>query len=160
MLGFGDRHGWRSSSIICAGWRTLTPHKGNDRITQCDKCVHGKAPTRRLHSISIAAFGSGRTRKQIKSLDAVIHTQESPPQKRFLVGCSSTLMRLAQHLTALRAWCYIVLYSASDVCLVGENPTCSVPALQGCEGLLCYVCLLYTSPSPRDKRQSRMPSSA
>ena len=25
---------------------------------------------------------------------------------------------------------------------------------------LCKVCLLYTSPSPRDKRQSRMPSSA
>ena len=24
----------------------------------------------------------------------------------------------------------------------------------------CLVCLLYTSPSPRDKRQSRMPSSA
>ena len=27
-----------------------------------------------------------------------------------------------------------------------------------CEGM--YYCLLYTSPSPRDKRQSRMPSSA
>ena len=25
---------------------------------------------------------------------------------------------------------------------------------------LSYNCLLYTSPSPRDKRQSRMPSSA
>ena len=25
---------------------------------------------------------------------------------------------------------------------------------------LLYICLLYTSPSPRDKRQSRMPSSA
>ena len=25
---------------------------------------------------------------------------------------------------------------------------------------LSYICLLYTSPSPRDKRQSRMPSSA
>ena len=25
---------------------------------------------------------------------------------------------------------------------------------------LIYLCLLYTSPSPRDKRQSRMPSSA
>ena len=24
----------------------------------------------------------------------------------------------------------------------------------------CVACLLYTSPSPRDKRQSRMPSSA
>ena len=27
-------------------------------------------------------------------------------------------------------------------------------------GILLLVCLLYTSPSPRDKRQSRMPSSA
>ena len=27
-------------------------------------------------------------------------------------------------------------------------------------GRLFYICLLYTSPSPRDKRQSRMPSSA
>ena len=26
--------------------------------------------------------------------------------------------------------------------------------------VLCCICLLYTSPSPRDKRQSRMPSSA
>ena len=26
--------------------------------------------------------------------------------------------------------------------------------------LIIYGCLLYTSPSPRDKRQSRMPSSA
>ena len=25
---------------------------------------------------------------------------------------------------------------------------------------MIFVCLLYTSPSPRDKRQSRMPSSA
>ena len=25
---------------------------------------------------------------------------------------------------------------------------------------ICKICLLYTSPSPRDKRQSRMPSSA
>ena len=37
----------------------------------------------------------------INSFDAVIHMQESPPQKRFLVGCSSTFMRLAQHRTAL-----------------------------------------------------------
>ena len=31
-----------------------------------------------------------------------------------------------------------------------------VPSLNG----KAYICLLYTSPSPRDKRQSRMPSSA
>ena len=28
------------------------------------------------------------------------------------------------------------------------------------EIMVCFNCLLYTSPSPRDKRQSRMPSSA
>ena len=35
-----------------------------------------------------------------------------------------------------------------NVVIVGANPR------------LSKVCLLYTSPSPRDKRQSRMPSSA
>ena len=30
----------------------------------------------------------------------------------------------------------------------------------GSFGIECLSCLLYTSPSPRDKRQSRMPSSA
>ena len=29
-----------------------------------------------------------------------------------------------------------------------------------CRRVMLYSCLLYTSPSPRDKRQSRMPSSA
>ena len=33
-------HGWRSSEIICAGWRTLTPREGNDLITQCDSVYH------------------------------------------------------------------------------------------------------------------------
>ena len=36
---------------------------------------------------------------------AVIHIQESPPHKRFIVGCRSPFMRLAEHLTALRACC-------------------------------------------------------
>ena len=36
----------------------------------------------------------------------------------------------------------------------GMNQEDSEAEYQGC------VCLLYTSPSPRDKRQSRMPSSA
>ena len=32
--------------------------------------------------------------------------------------------------------------------------------LSGLKWLVMLACLLYTSPSPRDKRQSRMPSSA
>ena len=43
--------------------------------------------------------------------------------------------------------------------------TCLWKHRQGERGGLCImvrhdICLLYTSPSPRDKRQSRMPSSA
>ena len=34
----------------------------------------------------------------------------------------------------------------------------ALPGPGSCGGM--YTCLLYTSPSPRDKRQSRMPSSA
>ena len=33
-------------------------------------------------------------------------------------------------------------------------------AIRASPALLLNICLLYTSPSPRDKRQSRMPSSA
>ena len=65
------------------------------------------------------------------SFDAVIHTQESPPHKRFSLGCRSLFMRLAKHLTVLRAWFYIAMS-----CLVGENATCSVPALWGCESMV------------------------
>ena len=37
---------------------------------------------------------------------------------------------------------------------------CLALATIGQQIIMGYTCLLYTSPSPRDKRQSRMPSSA
>ena len=40
----------------------------------------------------------------------------------------------------------------------GMGAYCPTPAID--EGVLRWVCLLYTSPSPRDQRGSRMPSSA
>ena len=48
-------------------------------------------------------------------------------------------------------------------------PYCSLPELEGCMNIWqtmemihsrSYTCLLYTSPSPRDRQKSRMPSSA
>ena len=44
----------------------------------------------------------------------------SSPHKRLLVGCNSPFTRLAEHLTALRAW--------FGQCLPGENSTCPVCA--------------------------------
>ena len=43
-----------------------------------------------------------------------------------------------------------------------DRGTLCVSSQVGCSltCTFCHTCLLYTSPSPRDKRQSRMPSSA
>ena len=45
------------------------------------------------------------------------------------------------------------IYPTSDRWTVGSSVVVEVT-------VTAYTCLLYTSPSPRDKRQSRMPSSA
>ena len=62
------------------------------------------------------------------------------------VGYRSPFVRLAEHLTLRLA------LGASMACLVGENPTCSVPPLQGCEGLWSYdyghAWHEYTPPRP------------
>ena len=52
---------------------------------------------------------------------------ESQPRKRFLVGCSSSPFQCDSPNTTSRR--FASGFAASDVCLVGENPTCSVPAL-------------------------------
>ena len=57
-----------------------------------------------------------------------------PSYERFSEGCSSPSMRLAEHLARRFA------LGGSNVCLVGENPTCSAPALEGCEDILSYDC--------------------
>ena len=43
---------------------------------------------------------------------------------------------------------------------VDGKPTEPVPRIRVLQSGTPYVCLLYTSPSPRDRQKSRMPSSA
>ena len=45
-------------------------------------------------------------------------------------------------------------------CLDGKNIEANAKALHALRSTLNDVCLLYTSPSPRDRQKSRMPSSA
>ena len=45
-----------------------------------------------------------------------------------------------------------------EVCLVNSNPATIMTDKQIADQV--YICLLYTSPSPRDLSTSRMPSSA
>ena len=48
------------------------------------------------------------------------------------------------------------LRTTAEILLEGRGPLRAVPEVTHRQ----FTCLLYTSPSPRDKRQSRMPSSA
>ena len=56
----------------------------------------------------------------------------------------------------------VVAYSFARYCDSTENtyPICIRFGIHFPDYLPLEACLLYTSPSPRDKRQSRMPSSA
>ena len=47
-----------------------------------------------------------------------------------------------------------------DIMMAGEIPEEEMKKVFNLGIGYCLVCLLYTSPSTRDKRQSRMPSSA
>ena len=62
------------------------------------------------------------------------------------------------------------LYETGALVHFGADPVSAHPELPGFEPIrdglsiiftmLTYTCLLYTSPSPRDRQKSRMPSSA
>src|SRR5678809_316669 len=55
-------------------------------------------------------------------------------------------------------WNGITLYGTVDVGIAYQ--THGSPLSQDFYPTLNYICLLYTSPSPRDRQKSRMPSSA
>ena len=62
---------------------------------------------------------------------------------------------------------YIIIGAGSAGCVLANrltaNPDTKVLLLEAGgkdSNPWIHICLLYTSPSPRDKRQSRMPSSA
>ena len=52
------------------------------------------------------------------------------------------------------------IYYLSGLTCTDDNAVQKGGAFQACAELGCMICLLYTSPSPRDATLSRMPSSA
>ena len=53
----------------------------------------------------------------------------------------------------VQSWCFRTFKTTDEV--IAAVQASGLDALE-----LCGVCLLYTSPSPRDRQKSRMPSSA
>ena len=71
-------------------------------------------------------------------------------------GTELSLDATAKAVTAAKSLGDITVLCASSDCDVAAS---AASQIEGVSKVLC-ACLLYTSPSPRDKRQSRMPSSA
>ena len=75
--------------------------------------------------------------KSTTVIHAVIHTQENPPQTRFLVGCSSPFMRLAK--------------TPDDVCLGRLKPDVLRPGIAGMRGSMVKrlrPCMTISTPPP------------
>ena len=94
---------------------------GNEFVLSVRLMSRKSSPESRLY-----LSGSGHTTKQFHSFEDVTHMQEGTPKmqkshERFPVGCSSPCMRVAEHLTALRAWC-----TTRCLCLVCEAQRASL----------------------------------
>ena len=87
-------------------------------------------------TIRISDLGGGIPRSTIYDLFAYHYSTAPEPDQQ------DGMAPLVRHLFLL-----CILYFISEY-----HQFCSINK--------CNACLLYTSPSPRDKRQSRMPSSA
>ena len=76
---------------------------------------------------------------------------------QMVVGeCVKQVMKLPQ-VQDINNRIYSELFAGSSGMSVGAR---MLPKIEGFNCTWVNSCLLYTSPSPRDKRQSRMPSSA
>ena len=92
--------------------------------------------------IKLNALGYGKLGSGLK-LDLVYNPVGGflpPEQVKAISSPSSTSRaeRLVQGSLGIPPTSRRFALGASTVCLIGENPTCSVPALQGCEGLWSY----------------------
>ena len=122
----------------------------------------------------VGVVASCRTISGIANRNTCAHCRPSitPQNKRHRVNRKAPTKgrrALCKKTNRLRVGCPLTLSSTSN-CLLRVNPCGFQPKTKymsrlsaaGCDipPTTYNACLLYTSPSPRDKRQSRMPSSA
>jgi len=75
------------------------------------------------------------------------------------MNARTKLMSFGAYTKALELFDFVV----ADMALLSRHRECSQLAAQqlaSADSIASNICLLYTSPSPRDRTRSRMPSSA
>ena len=109
-----------------------------------------------VHTICDALLGAANMR------DIGFHFPDTDPTYK---GIDSKEL-LKSVMVLLRKEGYTLGNIDATICLQQPKINPHIPAMISCLAKVmevdesCISCLLYTSPSPRDKRQSRMPSSA
>ena len=97
------------------------------------------------------ALGAMPPRLYLPAMEAYRISHNAEPQSGATAVARATGVGAVE---ALEDAPQLLLRYPSPGVVVGEVDVLVVPVVAG------EACLLYTSPSPRDKRQSRMPSSA
>ena len=103
--------------------------------------------------------------QNIKRLSYEILENNYQEKEIILAGINNNGLNFAQLLEKQLSKLSDLKFTLTRVLLNPAKPlaseiTLELPANDVKNKVVIIVCLLYTSPSPRDKRQSRMPSSA
>ena len=99
---------YRDETVLGAS-RLTVPH-GSLPSVMCECMVRHPRGSYGVHTYCCLRKWPQRKKKVIRrchpyATKYIRSRRQSPPHKRFLVGCSSRFMRLAEYLTALRVWC-------------------------------------------------------
>ena len=96
-------------------------------------------------------IASGAIYQSTSDTEAILHLVARSPKKRLMERYVDALRQLEGA---------YALVSLTNKTLIGARDPLGIRPLMLGELNGAYICLLYTSPSPRDRQKSRMPSSA
>ena len=136
--------------------------------SRCPRC---KAPFRATPEVAVVVVAQSAEGK-VCSRDYRSTNFRKPPEDSRCLSCVHLDLKVCRKMSARSTWCKtcITLHTCK-VCeklthVVDKVPLCSTCTVKNVNNFAqwvcdaCRTCLLYTSPSPRDRTRSRMPSSA
>ena len=112
-----------------------------------------------LLTVALSAFSSIYTQHQLESLSSQIHRANQFNVAR-LEKVAARVNLNSEAIKTIKTTVQTMIRAMEKTEVSLYNFAIATQISIGLNTLTIEVCLLYTSPSPRDKRQSRMPSSA
>ena len=134
-------------AILVAGSSSWSPTQAAERPAPVSK---GESAGGELETVTVTARRRTESAQAVPTPMSVIGGQALESQRVYRI------QDLQQLVPSVNVAYMHARQSSVSIRGLGNNPASD--GLEGSVGL--YICLLYTSPSPRDRQKSRMPSSA